>query len=115
MIPEEAAQRSELEGILNVRIKFVEPEPARKTFQDLNGSSIENIDSKKRYLYAIRLNFRQIVMIPRYPDLKPLSITWQTESEGWRRLAMIRDDVMNTVEVFMEAYLSENSPKKTDE
>jgi hypothetical protein len=109
VLPEEAAPRSETEGVLNIRMKFAEPEPARKTFQDLNGSAIEKIDSKKRYLYAIRLNFRQIVIIPRYPDLKAQAITWQTESIGLRRLALIRDDVMNAVEVFMEAYLSENT------
>jgi hypothetical protein len=115
VIPEEAAQRSEVEGTLNVRIKFVEPEPTTKKYQDLDGSEIEKIDTKKKYIYAIRINFRQIVMIPRHPDLKAQAITWQTESVGLRRLALIRDDVMRTVEVFMEAYLSENPPKKADE
>ena len=115
VLPEESAQRSETEGILNIRMKFAEPEPARKTFQDLDGSQIEKIDTKKKYIYAIRLNFRQIVSIPRSPDLKVLAITWQTESLGFSRLALIREDVMNVIDVFIEAYLSENPRKKMAE
>ena len=114
VIPEEAAQRSETEGILNIRMKFTEPEPARKKYKDLDGSEIEKIDTHKKYIYAIRVNFRQIVSIPRNPDLKSLAITWQTESVGFRRLALIRDDVMNLIDVFIEAYRSENPQTKTD-
>jgi hypothetical protein len=96
-------------------MKFIEPEPARKTYQDTDGSNIKKIDIKKKYIYAIRVNFRQTVMIPRYPDLKTQAITWQTESAGLRRLSKIRDDVMNEIDVFIEAYLSENHPNKITE
>jgi hypothetical protein len=68
----------------------------------------KKIESKKKYVYAIRLNFRQMVLFPRDPALKALAITWQTESVGFRRLALIREDVMNVIDVFIEAYLSEN-------
>jgi len=108
VIPEEVAHRSETEGILNIRMKFAEPEPSQKTYQDIDGSGIEKIDTQKRYIYAIRLNFRQIVFIPRNPDLKSLAITWQTESVGFSRLSLIREHVMNVIDVFIEAYLSEN-------
>ena len=112
VILEEAAQRSETEGILNIRLKFAEPEIARKTYQDLDGTAVEKTDTKKKYIYAIRLNFRQTVVIPRHPDLKAQAITWQTESLGFNRLSLIRDDVMNVTDVFIEAYLSENPQKK---
>jgi len=36
------------------------------------------------------------------------AITWQTESVGFRRLAHIREDFESVVNVFIEAYLSEN-------
>jgi hypothetical protein len=49
-----------------------------------------------------------MVLFPRDPALKALAITWQTESVGFRRLALIREDVMNVIDVFIEPYLSEN-------
>ena len=105
VLPEEAAKRSETEGILNIRMKFLEPEHARKIYTTLDEDEIEKFDTKKKYVYAIRLNFRQMVVLPRDPALKALAITWQTESVGFRRLALIREDV---IDVFIEAYLSEN-------
>jgi len=108
VLPEEAAKRSETEGILNVRMKFLEPEAARKVYSTLDENQIEKVDTKKKYVYAIRLNFRQMVVLPRNPALKALAITWQTESVGFRRLALIREDVMNVIDAFIEAYLSEN-------
>ena len=108
VLPEEASKRSETEGILNVRMKFLEPEAARKVYTTLDENQIEKVDTKKKYVYAIRLNLRQMVVLPRNPALKALAITWQTESVGFRRLALIREDVMNVIDVFIEAYLSEN-------
>jgi len=108
VLPEEAAKRSETEGILNVRMKFLEPEAARKVYTTLDENQIEKADTKKKYVYAIRLNLRQMVVLPRNPALKALAITWQTESVGFRRLTLIREDVMNLIDVFIEAYLSEN-------
>jgi hypothetical protein len=32
VIPEEASRKTETEGILNVRVKFLDPEPLKKTF-----------------------------------------------------------------------------------
>ena len=108
VLPEEAAKRSEAEGILNIRMKFLEPEGTRKIYTTLDENEIEKIDTKKKYVYAIRLNFRQMVLFPRDPALKALAITWQTESLGFRRLAPIREDLMSVIDVFIEAYLSEN-------
>jgi len=115
VLPEEAAKRSETEGILNLRMKFLDPEAARKVYPTLDENQIEKVDTKKKYVYAIRLNFRQKVVFPRDPALKALSITWQTESLGFRRLTLIREDVMNVIDVFIEAYLSENRQSKTNE
>jgi hypothetical protein len=108
VLPEEAAKRSETEGILNIRMKLLEPERARKIYTTLDENEIEKFDTKKKYVYAIRLNFRQMVLFPRDPALKALAITWQTESLGFRRLTLIRADVMNVIDLFIEAYLSEN-------
>ncbi|MGB5747036.1 MAG: hypothetical protein WBM69_08655 [Desulfobacterales bacterium] len=108
VFPEESAKRSETEGILNIRMKFSEPEAAKKTYETQDGSVIGRVDPKKKYVYAIRLNFRQMVLFPRDPGLKALAITWQTESVGFRRVTLIREDVMNVIDVFIEAYLSEN-------
>jgi len=115
VIPEEASKKNETEGILNVRVKFLDPEPSKKTFSTSEEEKIERIDPKKRYVYAIRLNFRQPVSLRRAPAATVFAITWQTESVGLRRLALIREDFTNVVSVFIEAYLSENpSVKKAD-
>jgi plasmid maintenance system killer protein len=108
VLPEEAARRSETEGVLNVRMKFLEPESAKKIYTTPDETEFEKPDTKKKYVYAIRLNFRQVVLFPRDSALRPLAITWQTESLGFRRLTLIREDMMNLIDVFIEAYLSEN-------
>jgi hypothetical protein len=114
VITEEASQKSETEGILNVRIKFAIPEPDRKTFKTWDDDKdIEKIDTKKKYIYAIRLNLRQLVVLPRDPAFRAWSITWQTESVGLRQVSLIREALLNAIDVFIEAYSSENpsSPK----
>ena len=110
VIAEGASRRSEVEGILNVRLRFNDPEPAKKQFISLDSKEekIEAVDIKKKYIYAIRLNLRQLVSLKRDPSLEAFSITWQAESAGMRRLALIKDDIKGLVDVFIEAYLSEN-------
>lgn len=109
VINEEASKRDETEGILNVRFKLMDPEPPKKTFVIEEEERIQRFDPKKRYVYAIRLNFRQPASLQRNPDATTSVITWQTESVGMRRLASIREDFESVVNVFIEAYLSENS------
>ncbi len=111
VIRQEASGRTETEGILNVRVKFVNPEPPKKTFITAEEEKIQRFDPKKRYVYAIRLNFRQPASLRRNPEATISAITWQTDSVGMRRLAMIREDFENMVNVFIEAYLSENPGK----
>jgi hypothetical protein len=110
VLDEEASSQSAFEGILNVRLKFSDPEPAKKQFpaDDTSGDIIEKVDVKKRYIYAIRLNLRQLVSLKRDPSAEAFSITWQAESVGMRRLALIKDDIKSLVDVFIEAYISEN-------
>jgi len=110
VIAEEASSQSEFEGILNVRLKFSDPEPVKKKFPtfEKKEETIEKIDVKKRYIYAIRLNLRQLVVLQRDPSFKAFSITWQAESVGMRRLALIPEAVKSVVDVFIEAYSSEN-------
>lgn len=110
VLAEETSNQSAFEGILKVRLKFVVPEPAKKTFLSLDEKQekIEKVDTKKKYVYAIRLNLRQLVALKRDPSAKAFSITWQAESVGMRRLTYIREDVKNLVDVFIEAYTSEN-------
>ena len=110
VLDEEASSQSAFEGILNVRLKFSDPEPAKKQFptDDKSGDIIEKVDVKKRYIYAIRLNLRQLVSLKRNPSAEAFSITWQAESVGMRRLALIKDDIKSLVDVFIEAYISEN-------
>ena len=108
VIPEEASERPETEGIFNVRVKFLDPEPPKKTFTTLTEDKTERFDPKARLVYAIRLNLRQPVSLKRNPDVTAYAITWQTESVGFRRLALIQEDFENVVNVFIEAYLSEN-------
>jgi hypothetical protein len=107
---EESSSRSEFEGILNVRLNFVEPEPAMKKIPalDKEEETIETVDVKKRYIYAIRLNLRQLVSLKRDPVAEAFSITWQTESVGMRRLSLIQERIKSLVDVFIEAYASEN-------
>lgn len=110
VLAEEDSNQSASEGILNVRLKFVAPEPAKKTFLALDEKEekIEKVDTKKKYVYAIRLNLRQLVHLKRDPSAAAFSITWQSESVGLRSIALIKDDIKNLVDVFIEAYISEN-------
>jgi len=110
VISEEASSQSEFEGILNVRLKFSDPEPTKKKFTvfDKKEETIEKADVKKRYIYAIRLNLRQLIVLQRDPSFKAFSITWQAESVGMRRLALVPEAVKSVVDVFIEAYSSEN-------
>jgi hypothetical protein len=110
VLAEEASSRSAFEGILNVRLKFSDPEPAKKQFPtfDKAGDILEKVDVKKRYIFAIRLNLRQQVSLKRDPSAEAFSITWQAESVAMRRLALIQDDIKSLVDVFIEAYTSEN-------
>ena len=112
VIAEEASKRDLTEGVLNVRVKFVDPEPPKKTFLTAEDEEIKRFDPKKRYVYAIRLNFRQLASLRRNPEGTISVITWQTESVGMRRLAAIREDFENVVNNFIEAYLSENPGDK---
>ena len=110
VLAEEASNQPAFEGILNVRLKFVDHEPAKKTFLSLDDKEekIEKADIKRKYIYAIRLNLRQIVALQRDSSVKAFSITWQAESVRLRRLALIKDDIKSQVDVFIEAYISEN-------
>ena len=108
VIPEEASKRTETEGILNVRVHLLDPEPPQKTFLTAKEGEIKRFDAKKRYVYAIRLNFRQQASLLRNPEATIYAITWQTESVGLRRLTLIREDIENVVNNFIEAYMSEN-------
>lgn len=110
VLAEEASNQSVFEGILNVRLKFVDHEPAKKTFLSLDDKEekIERADIKRKYIYAIRLNLRQLVALQRDASVKTYSITWQVESVGLRRLALIKDDIKSQVDRFIEAYISEN-------
>jgi hypothetical protein len=107
---EEASRRSEFEGILNVRLSFADPEPAKKQFPALDRKEdiIEKVDLKKPYVYAVRLNLRQLVSLKRDPSAEAFSITWQTESVGMRRLSLLKERINSLVDVFIEAYTSEN-------
>jgi hypothetical protein len=111
VINEEASKRDETEGILNVRFKLMDPEPPKKTFVIEEEEEIQRFDPKKRYVYAIRINFRQLAVLRRNPEATISAITWQAESVGMRRLAAIREDFESAVNNFIEAYLSENPGK----
>ncbi|MGD8882365.1 MAG: hypothetical protein PVI82_10775 [Desulfobacterales bacterium] len=110
VLVEEDANQTAFEGYLNVRLQFADYEPAKKTFLSLDDKQekIEKADTKKKYTYAIRLNLRQLVALKRDPSAYVFSITWQSESVGVRRLALIKDHLKTQVDVFIEAYASEN-------
>ena len=108
VVAEEAAKKSESLGIINVRMALVDPEPAKKSFEISSGGKVERFDPKQKYVYAIRLNLRQPVSLLRTPTIQSRAITWQTELVGMRRLTIIREDVNNAVDVFIEAFSSEN-------
>ena len=110
VLAEETANQTAFEGYLNVRLQFVDYEPVKKTFLSLDDKEekIEKVDTKKKYIYAIRLNLRQLVALKRDPFANVFSITWQSDSVGLRRLAFIKDHIKTQVDVFIEAYTSEN-------
>ena len=108
VVAEEVADKIDSVGVLNVRMAFLEPEPAKKTFRTSDEEKIERPDPKRKYVYAIRLNFRQPASLLRMPSVQTMAITWQTEALGMRRLADMRLDLYNALDVFIEAFLSEN-------
>ncbi|MGD9045060.1 MAG: hypothetical protein PVG06_15185 [Desulfobacterales bacterium] len=110
VLAEEDSNQSAFEGYLKVRLQFADYEPAKKTFLSLDDKEekIENLDTKKKYIYAIRLNLRQLVALKRNPSADAFSITWQTETVGLRRLTLIKDHIKTQVDVFIEVYISEN-------
>ena len=115
VVSEEASIKNGNEGVLNVRTNFSTPEPPKKSFIIDDEEKLERFDPKKRYVYAIRLNLRQLVSLRRNPEKTTYAITWQTETLGLSRVALIREDIENVVNVFIEAYLSENpNIKKAD-
>ena len=59
-------------------------------------------------MYAVRLNLRQLVSLWRNPSAEAFVIPWQTESVGIRRLSLIGERIKSLVDVFIEAYTSEN-------
>ena len=84
--------------------------PPKKTFLSLKDEEekIERVETKKKCIYAVRLNLRQLVALKRDPSANVFSITWQSESVGLRTLARIKDHIKTQVDVFIEAYISEN-------
>ncbi len=108
VVSEEASIKNGNEGILNVRSNFSTPEPPKKSFVIDEEEKSGKFDPKKRYVYAIRLNLRQLASLRRNPEKTTYAITWQTETLGLSRVAHIREDIENVVNVFIEAYLSEN-------
>ncbi len=108
VVSEEASIKDGNEGILNVRTNFSTPEPPKKSIIIGDEEKLERFDPKKRYIYAIRLNLRQLASLRRNPEKTTYAITWQTETLGFSRVALIRKDIENVVNVFIEAYLSEN-------
>ena len=108
VVSEEASIKDGNEGVLNVRTNFSTPEPPKKSIIIGDEEKLERFDPKKRYIYAIRLNLRQLASLRRNPEQTTYAITWQTETLGLRRVALIREDIENVVSVFIEAYLSEN-------
>ena len=114
VLPEEAAGKSESEAFLIARLAFLDPEPAVKRFSTADGK-IEKTDLKKKYVYTVRLNLRQAVMLERDTTLTPTAITWQTEAIGFNRLSLLQNEVSRAVNVFIEAYSSENASVKTPE
>jgi hypothetical protein len=46
--------------------------------------------------------------LKRDPVAEAFSITWQTESVGMRKLSLIQERIKSLVDVFIEAYASEN-------
>jgi hypothetical protein len=108
VVSEEASKKKGNEGVLNVRTNFSIPEPPKKSFIIDDEEKLERFDPKKRYVYAIRLNLRQLAALQRNPEQTIHAITWQAETLGFRRVSLIREDIENVVNVFIEAYLSEN-------
>ena len=108
VVSEEASKKNGNEGVLNVRANFSTPEPPKKSFIIDKEEKFERFDPKKRYVYAIRLNLRQLASLRRNPEKTTYAITWQTETLGLSRVSRIREDIENVVNVFIEAYLSEN-------
>ena len=61
VLPEEAAKRLETEGILNIRMKFLEPEGARKKYTTLDEDQIEKVESYGVYIFLFGIDFLNLI------------------------------------------------------
>jgi plasmid maintenance system killer protein len=112
VIAEETSGKSEAEAFLIARIAFLDPEPVSKKYQTVEEERFEKIDLKKKYIYTVRLNLRQSAVLRRDATTHVSAITWQTETVRTNRLSFLQDDVKRMVDVFIEAYSSENALNK---
>ena len=122
----EAVLRSEIERKLeSAGIKTVVEELVRKTGKEnylflkieiatveLKNEYIKIADSTKlppkKFLYRLRLEFRQEVALTRNADIKVMATTWMKDDFGYRRLNVIHESVLTLTDVFVQDFLSTN-------
>ena len=106
VLSEEKISKSDCPAFLYVNFQILVPET--KFTYTVEGEQISKDKPVERYFYGVDIELRQMVSLKRDLSAEAFSITWQVESVGMRRLALIKDDIKRLVDVFIEAYISEN-------
>ncbi len=122
----EAILRSEIERRLKAKgIKAMAEEQFRKTGKENclylkieiaaiepKSEYIKIADSTKlpptKFIYRLRLEFRQEVALARNAGIKVMATTWMKDDFGYRRLSLIHDAALSLTDMFIQDFLSEN-------
>lgn len=105
---EEDLHKSTQHGILHVIIDILPPEAWKKFKYTVDGEKFSKDISEEKYLYAVRLELGQIVILLRDPAIQQRATTWSRSSLGFRRISRIESDVRDQVVGFVEAYSAAN-------
>ena len=99
---------SEQVGIVLLSLQAHSPISARKFTMTGEGIEFSAPGGQPPYLYQVRTEFRQKVVLARDTSFGLTSATWSTATFGIKRLKRLTEDIKGQVDEFIEAFLSEN-------
>ena len=101
-------QSSNTKALLQLSLRVIKPVTAKKYSITEEGIEFSTPAGKVSYLYAIKTDLYQSVLLQRSPDKKIMATTWQTGSSNIKPLAEIRADIRNHMDKFLLDYKAEN-------
>lgn len=81
---------------------------------ELNQTAIKIADGAKlpqtKFMYRLRLEFRQEVSLARDAGMKVMAITWMRDDFGYRRLEAIHRSALSLTDIFVQEFQAANRP-----